>query len=242
MEERNGSATPGTHELAICLVSGGLDSCVVAAMAARRYRLAMLHLNYGQRTQGRELRAFHAIADFYKVPHELRLVADISYLSQIGGSALTDPSMAVPKDGVDTTVIPPTYVPFRNTHIIAIAVSWGEVIGARRIYIGATEVDSSGYPDCRADYFEAYNRLIQLGTRPETAIRIETPIIQMDKGEVVRKGVELGAPLHLTWSCYEREDVACGLCDSCRLRLKGFRAAGVEDPIPYAADPGGERG
>ncbi len=230
----NRDVETGKRELAVCLVSGGLDSCVTAAIAAERYELAMLHLNYGQRTEQRELRAFHAIADFYGVPAERRLVADIGYLRQIGGSALTDGSIAVPKGGVDPTAIPVTYVPFRNTHIIAIGVSWGEVIGAVRIFIGATEVDSSGYPDCRAEYFEAYNRLIELGTRPETSLRIETPIISFDKRQVVEKGLELGAPLHLTWSCYEQEDVACGLCDSCRLRLKGFEAAGVDDPIPYA--------
>ncbi len=217
--------------LAVCLVSGGLDSCVTAAMAAQDCELAFLHVNYGQRTQERELKAFEEIADFYHVSR--RLVADISYLGTIGGSALTDPDIEVPEGSIEARGIPITYVPFRNTHILAIAVSWGEVIGARYIYIGATEVDSSGYPDCRQSYFSAFNRLIREGTRPETTIEVVTPIITFDKGAVVEKGIELGAPLHLTWSCYQNSDLACGRCDSCLLRLKGFRSAGIADPIMY---------
>ncbi len=221
--------------LAICLVSGGLDSCVCAAIARKECgELAFLHVNYGQRTQKRELRAFGEIADFYNV--ERRLVADIGYLSDIGGSALTDSRYDVPEGKLDQEVIPITYVPFRNTHIIAIAVSWAEVIGAERIYIGATEVDSSGYPDCRKDYFEAYNRFIMEGTRPETSIRVVTPLIDMTKREVVETGVALEAPLHMTWSCYQDETRACGVCDSCLLRLRGFREAGLRDPIPYKND------
>ncbi len=221
--------------LAICLVSGGLDSCVCAAIARKECgELAFLHVNYGQRTQKRELRAFGEIADFYNV--ERRLVADIGYLSDIGGSALTDSRYDVPEGKLDQEEIPITYVPFRNTHIIAIAVSWAEVIGAERIYIGATEVDSSGYPDCRKDYFEAYNRLIMEGTRPETSIRVVTPLIDMTKREVVETGVALEAPLHMTWSCYQDETRACGVCDSCLLRLRGFREAGLRDPIPYKND------
>ena len=217
---------------AICLVSGGLDSCVCAAIAEKEHgSLAFLHVNYGQRTQARELLAFEQIAEFYGVTK--RLVADIGYLSQIGGSALTDSRLKVPENELSSQGIPVTYVPFRNTHIIAIAVSWAEVIGARRIYIGATEVDSSGYPDCRKSYFHAYNNLIKEGTRPETCITIETPLIDLAKKEVVKKGIELGAPLHLTWSCYQDGEVACGVCDSCLLRLKGFREAGLRDPISY---------
>jgi len=220
--------------LAVCLVSGGLDSCVAAAIAAEECDLAFLHVGYGQRTQERELRAFGEIARFYGVTRIL--TADLSYLSRIGGSALTDPSIAVPEgslgNGSDRQ-IPVTYVPFRNTHMIAVAVSWGEVIGAERIYIGATEVDSSGYPDCRESYFKAYNRLIEEGTRPETHIEIFAPLLKMDKAQVVKKGMELGAPLHLTWSCYKNSDLACGRCDSCLLRLRGFERAGIKDPIPY---------
>ncbi len=219
------------RKIAVCLVSGGLDSCVTAAIAAQQYELAFLHVNYGQRTEARELAAFEAIADFYGVKR--RLEADITYLKQIGGSALTDDSIAVPEDSLGTPGIPVTYVPFRNTHIIAIAVSWSEVIGAEKIFIGATEVDSSGYPDCRSSYYRAYNNLIREGTRPETSIEIVTPLIDMGKASVVRKGVELDAPLHLTWSCYKDEDMACGRCESCLLRLKGFREAGIKDPISY---------
>ncbi|NPA95557.1 MAG: 7-cyano-7-deazaguanine synthase QueC [Thermodesulfobacteria bacterium] len=221
---------------AICLVSGGLDSCVTAAIAIEECdRVAFLHVNYGQRTESRELKAFHDLADFYSI--EDRLVASIEYLKKIGGSALTDKGIDVPENQLSETGIPVTYVPFRNTHIIAIAVSWAEVIGAGRIYIGATEVDSSGYPDCRKGYFEAYNRLIQEGTRPETRITIQTPVIDMGKAQVVETGARLGAPFHLTWSCYQNEDVACGACDSCLLRLKGFAEAGIEDPIKYRNKP-----
>ena len=218
---------------AVCLVSGGLDSCVCAAIAEKEYggSLAFLHVNYGQRTQERELRAFIEIADFYKVGE--RFIADIGYLARIGGSALTDRKYRIPENDLSREGIPITYVPFRNTHIIAIAVSWAEVIGAERIFIGATEPDSSGYPDCRKSYFLAYNRLIQEGTRPETRITIETPLIDMRKKDVVETGIRLGAPLHLTWSCYQDEEIACGVCDSCLLRLKGFREAGIADPIPY---------
>lgn len=222
------------RDLAIVLVSGGLDSCVTAAIAGQQYDLALLHVNYGQRTERRELTAFSAIADHYSA--QKRLTVDITYILQIGGSSLTDRHIPVPESGrIQGGEIPSTYVPFRNTHLIAIAVSWAEVIGARKVFIGATEVDSSGYPDCRKAYFDAYNKLIRLGTRPETDISIETPLIDLSKEEVVRRGLELKAPLHLTWSCYKNEDVACGRCDSCVLRLKGFRLAGVPDPIPYAS-------
>ena len=218
--------------LAVCLVSGGMDSCVTAAIARKTCRLAFLHVNYGQRTETRELEAFRKIADFYGV--EKRLTVDIGYLEAIGGSALTDPSIKVPENALSKEGIPVTYVPFRNAHLLAIAVSWGEVIGARYIYIGATEVDSSGYPDCRESFFKAMNSAIEMGTRPETHIEIVAPILRMSKKEVVMEGVRLGAPLELTWSCYQNEDRACGRCDSCILRLKGFREAGIQDPIPYA--------
>lgn len=219
------------RKIAVCLVSGGLDSCVAAAMAIKAFEPAFLHVNYGQRTERRELDAFNDIADFYNVTR--RLVADISYLKQIGGSALTDESLHVPENSLGQAGIPITYVPFRNTHIVAVAVSWAEVIGADSIYIGATEVDSSGYPDCRKVYYEVLNRLIREGTRPETDIRVITPLIDMDKASVVARGMELGAPLHLTWSCYREQKIACGTCESCLLRLRGFREAGCSDPLPY---------
>jgi 7-cyano-7-deazaguanine synthase len=222
---------------AIVLVSGGMDSCVTAALAQERgHDLAFLHLNYGQRTERRELRAFHDLADHYGVPESKRLVVSIEHLAQIGGSSLTDPRMEVTEADLDSTDVPTSYVPFRNAHILSIAVSWAEVRGARRIYIGAVHEDSSGYPDCRPEYYAAFNEVVRLGTAAAD-IRIETPIIHMSKEQIVTKGVELGAPLELTWSCYQAEDVACGVCDSCALRLRGFRRAGLNDPLQYSVQP-----
>lgn len=220
---------------AVVLVSGGLDSCVTAAIAATRYRPAFLHANYGQRTEARELQAFHALADHWAVAD--RLVVGIDPLRHVGGSSLTDPAMEVTPADLESTDIPTSYVPFRNAHILAAAVSWGEVLGASAIYIGAVEEDSSGYPDCRPAFYDAFNQVIDLGTRPETRIRIETPIIHCSKREIIDKGCDLEAPFHLTWSCYQDEDQACGLCDSCALRLRGFQQAGLEDPIPYRQRP-----
>ncbi|MBI5117842.1 7-cyano-7-deazaguanine synthase QueC [Candidatus Poribacteria bacterium] len=217
------------QELAIALVSGGMDSCVAAALAARDNELAMLHVSYGQKTQERELKAFKAIARHYEV--ERTLVADIGYLSQIGGSSLTDASIEVECANLRREGIPTSYVPFRNAHFLAIAVSWGEVIGAHRIFIGAVEPDSSGYPDCREVYYRTFNELIHAGTKPETRLEIVTPIIKMRKAEIVRLGVELGVPFRLTWSCYKNNDVPCGDCDSCALRARGFEDAGIPDPI-----------
>lgn len=218
--------------LAVVLVSGGMDSCVTAAIAAQEYQPAFLHLNYGQRTERRELQAFNAIADYYGV--ERRLVVDMEHLRQIGGSSLTDHSIAVPAADLQRKGIPSSYVPFRNAHLLSVGVSWAEVIGASAIFIGAVEEDSSGYPDCRREFYDAFSRAVDLGTRPETKIRICTPIINLRKADIVRRGIELDAPLHLSWSCYQQEDLACGVCDSCALRLRGFQEAGVEDPIPYA--------
>lgn len=225
-------------ELAIVLVSGGMDSCVTAAIASRTHRLALLHVNYGQRTEERELRAFHELADHFSA--DRRLVVSIEHLKVIGGSALTDTSIPVPVPGLPTdggtdqhSGIPATYVPFRNAHLLSIAVSWAEVLGARAIFIGAVEEDSSGYPDCREIFYEAFNRVIETGTKPETKTAIITPVIHLNKSQIVRTGIELGAPLHLTWSCYQNGDRACGRCESCLLRLKGFREAGIPDPIPY---------
>ena len=222
---------------AIVLVSGGMDSCVTAALArAAGHELCLLHINYGQRTEQRELRAFEALADHYHVPTSRRLVCSIAHLAAIGGSSLTDASIPVSAADLENTEIPTSYVPFRNAHLLSVAVSWAEVIGARRIFIGAVYEDSSGYPDCRPEYYAAFNEVIRLGTA-EGIIRIETPIIHMTKEEIIRQGMELDAPLRLTWSCYQREDVACGVCDSCALRLRGFQRAGVLDPIPYAVRP-----
>ena len=219
-------------ELAIVLVSGGMDSCVTAAVAVQEHEMAFLHVGYGQRTQVRELAAFNAIADYYGVTR--RLMADIGYLKKIGGSSLTDDNIPVAESGLeDGDTIPTSYVPFRNTHLLSIAVSWAEVMGASKVFIGAVEEDSSGYPDCRKEYYQAFNNLVEVGTKPETHIQVITPLIDLSKSEIVLKGVELGAPLHLTWSCYKNTHKACGVCDSCILRLKGFRKAGVEDPVEY---------
>ncbi|MDI6765260.1 MAG: 7-cyano-7-deazaguanine synthase QueC [Bacteroidota bacterium] len=220
-----------SKELAVVLVSGGMDSCVTAAIANLQYEMAFLHLNYGQRTEQRELKAFNVIADYYKVKH--RLVVDVHHLKQIGGSGLTDASIDIPRADLHRKEIPSSYVPFRNANILSIAVSWGEVIGAKKIFIGAVEEDSSGYPDCRKEFYTAFNDVIKLGTKAETHLEIETPIIHLKKSEIIKKGIELNVPFNLTWSCYQREDIACGECDSCALRLRGFQQAGVEDPIPY---------
>ncbi len=217
--------------LAVVLLSGGMDSCVTAAIARRTHELALLHLSYGQRTEARERRAFRAIARHWGVTRTL--VSRLDHLRAVGGSALTDPARDAVHARRRGSPVPDTYVPFRNTHLLALAVSWAEVSGARRVYIGAVEEDSSGYPDCRGAYFQEFNRLIRLGTRPETRVEVVTPLLHLGKGEIVRRGLRLGAPLHLTWSCYTGRARACGRCESCRLRLKGFREAGAVDPIPY---------
>src|ERR1700690_1095705 len=226
----------GEKPKGVVLLSGGMDSCVTAAIAGETHRLALLHASYGQRTERRERRAFDEIADFYSVRE--RLVVRLDVFRQIGGSALTDAKVAVPESGEALGAqaeIPVTYVPFRNAHFLSAATSWAEVIGATAIFIGAVAEDSSGYPDCRPEYYRAFEGLIRQGTRPETHIEIITPVIKMRKSEIVRRGLELGAPLASTWSCYQFEDAACGTCDSCRLRLKAFAEAGVPDPLAYQA-------
>jgi 7-cyano-7-deazaguanine synthase len=226
--------------LAVVLASGGMDSCVTTAMASLDFRLAMLHVAYGQRTESREIQAFHRLADFYKADY--RMVSRLEHLRQIGGSSLTDASLAVERANLERKDIPSSYVPFRNAHFLSIAVSWGEVLNARKIFIGAVAEDSSGYPDCRPEYYAAFNRVIQEGTKPETQLEIVTPVINLRKSEIVKRGIELGAPLDLTWSCYQSEALACGVCDSCALRLRAFEEAGLEDPIPYAQRPSYRRG
>lgn len=238
--------------LGVVLLSGGMDSCVTLAQAiADGVEPAALHVNYGQRTQQRELQAFTDICNHYNIVK--RLVVDISHLAQIGGSALTDQTIAIPQASPqhkaaqalpDThaaastlaniaTSLPITYVPFRNANILAIATSWAEVLGARSIYIGAVEEDSSGYPDCREVFFTAFEAVIATGTSPDTTIKICTPLIHKSKQQIVELGIHRNAPLHLSWSCYANQDAACGICDSCTLRLKGFALAGVADPIRY---------
>ncbi len=223
------------RRIAVCLVSGGMDSCVTAAIANEENdELAFLHVSYRQRTEERERQAFEAIADHYNVTS--RLVVSFDHLARIGGSSLTDSQIPVSTADLASRAIPSSYVPFRNAHLLATAASWGEVIKASAIYIGAVAEDSSGYPDCRPEFYAAFQQAIDAGTKPETRITIETPVIGMRKSEIVRKGLDLNAPLHLTWSCYQSSDRACGNCDSCALRLRAFREAGAMDPIAYVLD------
>lgn len=227
----------GPKEKVVVLLSGGMDSCVTAAIAASQYEVAALHSDYGQRTAARERRAFEDISD--RLGIEQRLVIDQRYMSAIGGSALTDNKIPVPEfdpGSKGSEGIPVTYVPFRNAHFLSAAISWAEVISASRVFIGAVEQDSSGYPDCRPEYYHAFQTVSDVGTRPETSIRIETPLIHLSKTEIIRRGLALGAPLELSWSCYQQGDAACGRCDSCALRLRAFHMAGTPDPAPYSFD------
>jgi 7-cyano-7-deazaguanine synthase len=227
---------------AVVLLSGGMDSCVCAAIARERYgadNVALLHASYGQRTERRERQAFDEIGHYFGIQH--RMLVRLDYFRIIGGSALTDKEIQVPENALGATgsavsAIPVTYVPFRNAHFLSVGVSWAEAIGAQAIYIGAVAEDSSGYPDCRPEYYRVFQELIRVGTKPETEIEMVTPVIEMKKTEIIRRGRELAAPLHLTWSCYQGEDFACGQCDSCLLRLRAFAEVGLDDPIPY--DPG----
>ncbi len=232
-------ANPPGNAKAVVLLSGGMDSCVCTAIALQSHgagNVALLHAGYGQRTQRREQKSFEAIADFYAVTQ--RLIVQLDHFRAIGGSALTDANIPVPENQLShpsTEEIPVTYVPFRNAHFLSVAVSWAEVLGAHSIYIGAVAEDSSGYPDCRPEYYRVFQELIRMGTRPETHIEIVTPVISLRKSAIIRKGLELGAPLHLTWSCYQNDDSACGVCDSCALRLRAFAEAGSPDPVSYRA-------
>ncbi len=223
--------------LGIALVSGGMDSLVMAEFCTRESDLALLHVNYGQRTESKELSCFHAVAEYLKVPTRRRLVVDIGYLTRIGGSALTDARIDVPKADLAREGIPVTYVPFRNAHLVAIAVSWAEVIGAKNIYIGAVAVDSSGYPDCRPEFFEAMNEAIRRGTREGSGIVVKAPFVHLMKKDIVLMGKSMGVPFERSWSCYLEGEKACGACDSCALRLRAFAEAGVPDPLPYETRP-----
>jgi len=222
----------GKSKAVVCL-SGGMDSCVCAALAVRDHdEVFFLHGDYGQRTEARERECFELLSGHFRAAG--RLACNLRHLAAIGGSSLTDPAIEVSRADLDHAGIPTSYVPFRNAHFLSVAVSWAEVIGAEAIYVGAVEQDSSGYPDCRREYYDAFERVVALGTRPETRIRIVTPLVNLRKSEIVRLGVELGAPFELTWSCYQASDLACGRCDSCALRMRAFAEAGVKDPIPYA--------
>lgn len=220
----------------VVLLSGGMDSTLTATIARRESEsIAAIHFNYRHRTEGRELKAFNDVADFLGITE--RLVVDVDVLRKIGGSSLTDMNIPVTSADLTNTEIPTSYVPFRNGVFLSIATGWAEVIGAKRLYIGAVEEDSSGYPDCRVVFFEAMEQAINLGTKPSTHIGIVTPVIAMSKTDIVRKSLELGAPLELTWSCYQSENIACGECDSCALRLRGFARAGAVDPLEYKKRP-----
>jgi len=221
----------GPRSRAVVLLSGGMDSCVCASLATRDHQAAAVHVSYGQRTEDRERRSFEAICDRLGIRD--RLLVRNEALRAIGGSALTDANIAVPESHTLGTGVPATYVPFRNAHFLSVAVSWAEVLGANKVYIGAVEPDSSGYPDCRPAYYRAFNEVVKTGTK-DGAIEVVTPLIAMRKREIVTLGLELGAPFDLTWSCYQRQDRACGVCDSCVLRLRAFQDAGAKDPIPYA--------
>ena len=221
---------------AIVCLSGGMDSCVTSALAAVENKAVyFLHGDYGQRTEKKERECFEKLAAHFGAAD--KLVCDLRHLGRIGGSSLTDSALEIPEADLDSKEIPTSYVPFRNAHFLSVAVSWAEVLGAGAVYIGAVEQDSSGYPDCRREYYDAFERVIELGTKPGTRIRIITPLIRMKKSAIVKLGVELSAPFELTWSCYRSEDLACGRCDSCALRLRAFREAGIEDPLPYAERP-----
>jgi 7-cyano-7-deazaguanine synthase len=226
--------SPAARPRAVLCLSGGMDSCVCAALAARDFDVYAVHFSYGQRTEARELRSAEAVARLVGAKDLMHLKIDL--FRRIGGSALTDAAIAVPEAADEETIgagVPVTYVPFRNAHFLSAAVSWAEVLGAQTVFIRAVEQDSSGYPDCRPAYYEAFNALIQQGTK-EGDIRVVTPLIGMRKSEIVRLGVELDAPFHVSWSCYSGESEACGVCESCVLRLRAFREAGAVDPIPYA--------
>lgn len=217
------------RELAVVLLSSGMDSAVCASIARKDFRLAFLHIQYGQRTAKKELECFQKLCQHFQP--ERTFIAEALFLKEIGASSLTDEKIPIPED--DHPGIPSTYVPFRNGIFLSIATSWAEAIGAKKIFIGVNQVDFSGYPDCREVFIRAFQRAIEEGTKPETKIEIVTPLINLSKRDIVKLGLELGTPFHLTWSCYKNEDIACGRCSSCRIRLKAFKEAGVPDPIPY---------
>jgi 7-cyano-7-deazaguanine synthase len=222
-------------KVAIVALSGGLDSCVTTAIANQEYDLALFHANYKQRTERRELKSFNDVGDYYGI--DKRLIIDFSHLSKIGGSSLTDWSINLKETDFSNKSIPNSYVPFRNANILSACISWGEVMNASAVFMGAVYEDSSGYPDCRPEFFAAFEKMANIGTRPKTNIKIVTPVINFSKKEIVLEGKKLSAPFHLTWSCYQEEDEACGICDSCALRLRGFHLAGIVDPINYKTKP-----
>ena len=215
---------------AVVILSGGMDSTTALFIAKEEYSIIPLHFNYGQRTEKKELESFSEICDYLQL--ENRYVIDLPFFKQIGANALVDVNLDVPTDGIKPGV-PITYVPFRNGIFLSIAASVAEKEGAEAIFIGVVEEDSSGYPDCTEKFIEHMKNAINSGTKPETHIDIKTPLIHLKKEDIVKKAIEVKVPLELTWSCYKNENKACGVCDSCRLRLKGFKKVGINDPIDY---------
>ena len=219
------------YKKALCVMSGGMDSTLSAYMMKNDgYEIVAVHFNYNQRTQTKELECFHKICSDLNVLQ--KYVLDLDFFSQLGASALTDKSIEVPTGGVQSGV-PVTYVPFRNGIFLSMATAIAEKEGAEVISIGVVEEDSSGYPDCRESYIKSMEQSINLGTKDETNIEIKMPLVHLQKSQIVQKSLELNIPLFLTWSCYKNESAACGVCDSCRLRLNGFKLAGAVDPITY---------
>ncbi|MDQ1325492.1 MAG: 7-cyano-7-deazaguanine synthase [Campylobacterota bacterium] len=218
-------------EKAVCIISGGMDSALSAKIAQKEgYEIIALHFNYAQRTQTKELECFRYIAR--DVDAVCSYEIDLDFFKQIGASALTDNNIAVPTGGLEEGV-PVTYVPFRNGIFLSIAAAIAEKHGATALFIGVVEEDSSGYPDCTEAYIEQMQKAINLGTKKETNLEIKMPLVRLNKTQIVQKALDLGVPLEHTWSCYQSEEKACGVCDSCRLRLRGFENAGVSDPIAY---------
>lgn len=218
-----------SKDLVVVLLSSGMDSTVCASIASQKYRLAFLHFQYGQKAQKKELECFYKLVEFFK-PEKFHIVS-LSFFKTFGGSSLTSDELEIPEQTVEG--IPSTYVPFRNGIFLSIAAAWAEVIGAKKIFIGVNEIDFSGYPDCKEEFIKVLNQAINIGTKPETQIKIETPVIKLSKKEIVELGIKLGTPFHLTWSCYKGNEKACGKCESCKLRLKAFKEAGIQDPISY---------
>ena len=218
-----------SKDLVVVLLSSGIDSTVCASVASQKYRLAFLHFQYGQKAQKKELECFYKLVEFFK-PEKFHIVS-LSFLKTFGGSSLTSDELEIPEQPVEG--IPSTYVPFRNGIFLSIAAAWAEVIGAKKIFIGVNEIDFSGYPDCKEEFIKVLNQAINIGTKPETQIKIETPVIKLSKKEIVELGIKLRTPFHLTWSCYKGNEKACGKCESCKLRLKAFKEAGIQDPISY---------
>lgn len=219
---------------AVCLLSGGMDSSTLAYLTkSKGYEILALHLNYGQRTQNKELACAKKIAGLLQA--EAFVEVDIGYFSKFGASSLTDTKIDVDTFDPLRAHIPNTYVPFRNANLLSIATSFAEARGADAIFIGVQSLDYSGYPDCRPQFIEAFQRVIDTGTRDQTRIRLITPFIHMTKTDILKEGMKLHVPYEHTWSCYRNEDLACGTCGSCHFRREAFEALGLTDPIPYEA-------